>query len=81
MPYLNLKTVKGLLSAEQKQYLMTQFTDLLVQTEGGGNPDFRKLVWIHIQEEAPEHWQLGELKPTQAFIDGFVTQREANRVK
>jgi 4-oxalocrotonate tautomerase len=79
MPYLNLKTVKGLLSTEQKQYLMEQFTKLLVETEGGGNPEFKKMVWIQIQEEAPEHWQLGELKPTQAFIQGFVANRDAKR--
>lgn len=78
MPFLNLRTVKGLLNDTQKQYLMEKFTELLVETEGGGNPAFRKMVWIQISEEAPEHWQLGELRPTAESIEDFVRQRDGN---
>jgi 4-oxalocrotonate tautomerase len=81
MPFLNLRTVKGLLSDEQKKYLMDKFTELLIETEGGGNPEFRKMVWIQIEEEEPVNWQLGELRPSPEFIAGFVQQREAKRVK
>jgi 4-oxalocrotonate tautomerase len=81
MPFLNLRTVKGLLNDEQKKYLMEKFTELLVETEGGGNPEFKKMVWIQIEEEEPKHWQIGELRPTQEFIAGFVQQREARRAK
>ncbi len=81
MPFLNLRTIKGLLNDEQKKYLMEKFTELLVETEGGGNPEFRKMVWIQIEEEEPKHWQIGELRPTQEFIAGFVRQREARRTK
>jgi 4-oxalocrotonate tautomerase len=77
MPFLNLKTVKGLLSEEQKQYLMDKFTELLIETEGDGNPDFRKMIWINIEEENPGNWQLGELRPSEKFIEGFIKQREA----
>jgi 4-oxalocrotonate tautomerase len=76
MPFVNLKTVKGLLNDDQKQYLMKKFTELLVETEGGGNPDFCKMVWICIEEEEPNHWQIGELKPTEDSIANFVKQRE-----
>lgn len=79
MPFLNLRTVKGLLSDEQKKYLMDRFTELLVETEGGGNPDFKKMVWIQIEEEDPKHWQIGEFRPTPESIEGFVKQREAHR--
>ena len=81
MPFLNLKTIKGLLSDEQKKYLMEKFTELMIETEGGGNPEFRKMVWIQIEEEQPTHWQIGELRPTPEFIAGFVQQREAKRSK
>lgn len=36
MPYLELNTIKGMLSSQQKQQLMDGFTDLLVKVEGGG---------------------------------------------
>lgn len=81
MPFLNLRTIKGLLNDEQKKYLMEKFTELLVETEGGGNPEFRKMVWIQIEEEEPKHWQIGELRPTPEFIAGFVKQRDAKRSK
>ena len=79
MPYLHLHTVKGLLSPEQKRALMDGFTDLLVKIEGGGNPDFRKQIWIRIEEEAPEQWQVGELRPTAELIERMVKLRDAPR--
>jgi 4-oxalocrotonate tautomerase len=81
MPFLHLRTLKGLLTDEQKNYLMEKFTELLVETEGGGNPEFRKMVWIQIEEEEPKHWQIGELRPTSEFISGFAKQREIRRSK
>jgi 4-oxalocrotonate tautomerase len=79
MPYLQLQTVKGLLSPEQKRYLMDKFSDLLVEVEGGGNPEFRKMVWIRIDETDAENWSLGELRPTTDYIARMVELREANR--
>ena len=79
MPFLQLQTIKGLLSSEQKRYLIEKFTDLLVEVEGGGNPDFKKMVWIKIEEQEPEHWAIGELRPTPEFISLFVNACEANR--
>lgn len=81
MPFLNLHTIKGLLNDEQKQYLMEKFTDLLVEVEGGGNPEFRKMVWIKIDEQEPHNWQVGERRPTPEGIAGFVQLRESQRPK
>ncbi len=81
MPFLKLSTVKGLLNDDQKKYLMDKFTELLVETEGGGNPEFRKYVWIQIEEEEPKHWQLGQLRPTTEFIANAVQRREAKRAE
>lgn len=79
MPYLHFQTVKGLLSPEQKRALMDGFTDLLVNIEGGGDPGFRKHVWIRIEEGEPEQWQIGELRPTAELIDRMARLREAQR--
>ena len=79
MPYLQLQTVKGLLSPEQKVYLMDRFTALLVEVEGGGNPEFGKKVWIRIDEDEAENWQIGELRPTAGFIERMVSARDAGR--
>ncbi|MGH8810207.1 MAG: tautomerase family protein [Noviherbaspirillum sp.] len=79
MPYLQLQTIKGLLSPEQKIYLMGKFTELPVEVGGGWNPEFKKKVWIKIEEREPEHWQLGDLRPTADLIDRMVALREAHR--
>jgi 4-oxalocrotonate tautomerase len=78
VPYLNLKTMKGLLNEEQKRFLMEEFTKLLIATEGGGDPSFRKMVWIEIEEQPPEHWQIGEMRPTEKHIAQFVAARPKN---
>ena len=81
MPFLNLRTIKGLLNDEQKKYLMDKFTDLLIEVEFGGDQAFRKAVWIQFEEEEPKHWQLGEFRPTPELIAKLVQQRESRRSK
>jgi 4-oxalocrotonate tautomerase len=59
MPYVSISTAKGILDVEQKQRLLEKITDLMVEIEGQGNPEFRKLVWVKIEEQDPSHWSLG----------------------
>lgn len=77
MPYVNVTTIHGLLSPEQKQVLITRLSDVLVDIEGGGNPDFRKMVWVSVDERSPESFGLGELRPDSASIAQFVALRDA----
>ena len=51
MPYVSISTAKGILDVEQKRTLLQRITDLMVEIEGQGNPEFRKLVWVKIEEE------------------------------
>ena len=80
MPFLELHTVKGLLSPEQKRYLMEKFSDLLVEVEGGGDPEFRKMVWINIDEREASGWRIGELWPTEEAVARHVEARDAMRM-
>mgnify|MGYP000835964472 CR=1 FL=1 len=54
MPFVNVQTIKGIMTAEQKSELLRRMTDLLVEIEGQGDPQFRQSVWIlsliHISE-------------------------------
>lgn len=61
MPYVSISTARGILDVEQKQTLLKKVTDLMVEIEGQGNPEFRKLVWVKIEEQDPSHWSLGGL--------------------
>jgi 4-oxalocrotonate tautomerase len=81
MPYLNMRTARGLLNDEQRKTLMDRFTDAIVEIEGGGDPEFRKMVWIQIEEDDPGQWQLGELRLTPEIVAGLVRRRDARRGK
>jgi 4-oxalocrotonate tautomerase len=77
MPFVNVTTIKGLLSADQKQEVINKISDVLVAVEGGGNPSFRKMVWVSLDERDPESFGLGELRPTAATTAQFVAARDA----
>ncbi|UPK32081.1 tautomerase family protein [Bradyrhizobium sp. 186] len=70
MPYVTISTVRGILDAAQKKTLLERVTDLMVEVEGQGNPDFRRNVWVRIEEQEPAHWSLGGMLPTPEIIAG-----------
>lgn len=59
MPLVNVRTARGLLDGAQKQALQQRITDLMVEIEGRGDPAFRPLVWVVVEELEPESWCLG----------------------
>ena len=68
MPFVNVQTIKGIMNSEQKKELLRRMTDLIVEIEGNGNPEFRRSVWIRIDEHEPEQWSLGGIQPTSEMI-------------
>lgn len=68
MPFVNVQTSKGILSPEQKNELLRRMTDLIVEIEGKGDPEFRRSVWVRIDEHEPEQWSLGGIQPTSEMI-------------
>lgn len=77
MPFVNVRTIKGLLNEQQKKEMMNRLSDVLVEIEGGGNPEFRKWIWILIEENEPTQWQTGELQPTAEYIAAVLQRRDA----
>lgn len=70
MPYVTISTVRGILDVAQKKTLLERITDLLVEVEGQGKEDFRRNVWVRIEEQEPSHWSLGGIQPTSEIIAG-----------
>jgi 4-oxalocrotonate tautomerase len=70
MPYITISTVRGILDVAQKKTLLERVTDLMVEVEGQGNPEFRRNVWVRIEEQDPAHWSLGGMQPTSEIIAG-----------
>ena len=70
MPYVTITTVRGILDASQRKALLERVTDLMVEVEGQGNPEFRRNVWVKIEEQEPSQWSLGGMQPTSEMIAG-----------
>lgn len=68
MPFIKVQTIKGIMNSEQKKELLRRMTDLIVEIEGKGDPEFRQSVWILIDEQEPEQWSLGGIQPTFEMI-------------
>ncbi|EOX7392470.1 4-oxalocrotonate tautomerase family protein [Enterobacter quasiroggenkampii] len=68
MPFVNVQTIKGIMNSELKKELLRRMTDLIVEIEGNGDPEFRRSVWIRIDEHEPEQWSLGGIQPTSEMI-------------
>ncbi len=68
MPYVQVNTIRGILSDAQKSELLGRITDLMVEIEGRGDPSFRSSVWVRIDESAPSLWSLGGMQPSEAMI-------------
>lgn len=65
MPFVNIRTARGLLSAEQKSQLHSELTEVLVRIEGGGDEAFRQLVTVLIEEHEPDSWSVAGKQATK----------------
>ena len=59
MPIVSVKTVENLLSPQKKKKLHQKLTELMVEIEGNGDPDFARYVVVHISEEPADHFSGG----------------------
>lgn len=73
MPIVSIKTVKGLMTPEKKSELHKKICELLVEIEGGGNPQFAKFVVVNITEEPAENFSGGgmQLKPEMLGLQKY----------
>ena len=72
MPFVNIRTAKGLLTTERKRELSSRITDLLVEVEGRGNPAFRSYVLVLIEEHDADAWAAAGQQLTPAAIDALI---------
>lgn len=69
MPFVNVRTAKGLLDPEQKQELHRRITDLMVEVEGRGNSAFRPCVMVLIEEHDAGAWSVHGRNLSSAIIE------------
>ncbi len=74
MPIVNVKTMKGALTAEKKAELFKRITELFVEIEGNGNNAIKPYVFVTIDEEVPENFGIGGKQANSEFIKKVTYQ-------
>lgn len=72
MPFINVRTARGLLDAEQKLQLHAELTEALVRIEGGGQEAFRQYVTVLIEEHPAEAWSVSGQPLTRKAISNLT---------
>ncbi len=56
MPFVNVKVIEGVFSAEQKQEMVRRLTDTMVDIEG---ENMRPVTWVVVEEVKSGDWGIG----------------------
>lgn len=57
MPFVNVKLVEGVFSAEEKHEMAKALTEVMLRFEG--SEAFREVVWVLIEELHTDGWHIG----------------------
>jgi 4-oxalocrotonate tautomerase len=56
MPFINVKLIKGVFDADEKEAIIEKLTDAMVSIEGEG---MRSVTWVTLEEVASGDWGMG----------------------
>jgi 4-oxalocrotonate tautomerase len=56
VPFVNVKVIEGVFSAEQKQEMVRRLTDTMVTIEG---ENMRPVTWVVVEEVRSGDWGIG----------------------
>jgi len=56
MPFVNVKLIEGVFTAEQKQEMIRKLTDTMVSIEGEA---MRSVTWVVVEEVKSGDWGIG----------------------
>ncbi len=72
MPFVNVRTVKGLLSDQQRGELQERIAQVMLEVEGKGNPDFKKYIMVLVEEHEPSAWNVHMDSLTPEAVRGLA---------
>lgn len=77
MPFVNIKTLKGALTEAQKTEVHQKISDVMVEIEGRGNPQFRSYVMVMIEELEPQNASMGGRQASGEFVKKITGSKES----
>ncbi len=81
MPFVQINTIKGMLNPRQKQQMLEKVADVMVEIEGAGDPEFRKSIWIAINESEAECWSMAGMRPSTQQVEQFLALRNGKAAR
>lgn len=69
MPFVNVKVIEGVFSAEQKQEMVRRLTDTMVDIEG---ENMRPVTWVVVEEVKSGDWGIGGSPLTTADVKALA---------
>ena len=74
MPFVNVRTVKGLLNDEERRQIQDRIFDVVFEIEGKKDPEFRKYIWVVVEEMDPAAWSIGGEQLTPETVAGLASR-------
>ena len=69
MPFVNVKVIEGVFSADQKQDMVRRLTDAMVEIEG---ENMRPVTWVVVEEVKSGDWGIGGNPLTTADVKALA---------
>ncbi len=69
MPFVNIKVIEGVFSAEQKQDMVRRLTDAMVEIEG---ENMRPVTWVVVEEVKSGDWGIGGNPLSTSDVKGLA---------
>jgi 4-oxalocrotonate tautomerase len=69
MPFVNVKLIEGVFSADQKKDMIAKLTDTMVSIEG---ENMRPVTWVVIEEVTSGEWGIGGNALTTADVKALA---------
>lgn len=78
MPFINVKLIENVFTADQKREVVERLTDAMVSIEG---ENMRSVTWVVVEEVASGDWGIGgrplTTQDVQALAAGVAVPAEA----
>jgi 4-oxalocrotonate tautomerase len=78
MPFINVKLIENVFTADQKRQVVERLTDAMVSIEG---ENMRSVTWVVVEEVASGDWGIGgqplTTQAVQALAAGVAVPAEA----
>ena len=76
MPLVNVKLIEGVFDAEQKQRIVRDLTEAMVEIEG---ESMRPVTWVVVEEVKSGHWGIGGSPLTTADVRALAAAGRRRR--